>query len=38
MKDKALKFELIEASFRPEPELFPVTNSILNKERRQGQL
>ena len=21
-----------------EPELFPVTNSILNKERRQGQL
>ena len=34
MKDKALKFELIEASFRPEPELFPVTNS----ERRQGQL
>ena len=46
MKDKALKFELIEASFRPEPELFPVTQSILNKRptlretqaRRQGQL
>ena len=50
MKDKALKFEIIEASLRPEPELFPVTQSILDRRptlretqarqaaMRQGQL
>ena len=38
MKDKAMRWEIIISSFKPEPELFPITNSILNKERRQGQL
>ena len=46
LKDKAMRWEIIVSSFKPEPELFPVTNSILNKrptlretqERRQGQL
>ena len=46
MKDKALRMDIITSAFKPEPELFPVTNSILNKrptlretqERRQGQL
>jgi len=38
IKDKALRMDILTSSFKPEPELFPVTNSILNKERRQGQL
>ena len=43
MKDKALKFELIEASFKPEPELFPVRKTLADArarqaEQRQGQL
>ena len=32
IKDKALRWEIIVSSFKPEPELFPI------KERRQGQL
>ena len=32
MKDKAMRWEIIVSSFKPEPELFPI------KERRQGQL
>ena len=38
MKDQALRMDIIVSSFKPEPELFPITNEILNKERRQGQL
>jgi len=32
IKDKAMRWEIIVSSFKPEPELFPI------KERRQGQL
>ena len=32
IKDKAMRWEIIVNSFKPEPELFPL------KERRQGQL
>lgn len=32
MKDKAMRWEIIFSSFKPEPELFPL------RERRQGQL
>jgi hypothetical protein len=32
MKDKAMRWEIIVSSFKPEPELFPLN------ERRQGQL
>ena len=32
IKDKAMRWEIIVDSFKPEPELFPI------KERRQGQL
>ena len=32
MKDKAMRWEIIVSSFKPEPELFPI------HERRQGQL
>ena len=32
IKDKAMRWEIIVSSFKPEPELFPI------KERRQGEL
>ena len=32
LKDKAMRWEIIVSSFKPEPELFPI------KERRIGQL
>ena len=32
IKDKAMRWEIIVSSFKPEPELFPIN------ERRQGQL
>ena len=32
IKDKAMRWEIIVSSFKPEPELFPI------HERRQGQL
>ena len=32
MKDKAMRWEILVSSFKPEPELFPI------KERRQGHL
>jgi hypothetical protein len=32
IKEKAMRWEIIVSSFKPEPELFPI------KERRQGQL
>ena len=32
IKDKAMRWEILTSSFKPEPELFPL------RERRQGQL
>ena len=32
IKDKAMRWEIMTSSFKPEPELFPL------RERRQGQL
>lgn len=47
MKDKALRWEIMSSSFKPEPELFPVNDSRRASSRetqarqaamRQGQL
>ena len=43
MKDKAMRWEIIVSSFKPEPELFPVRQTLKEaRERqaatRQGQL
>ena len=38
IKENGMKWEIMTSSFKTEPELFPVTNSIIYKERRQGQL
>ena len=43
MKDKALKWEIMVSSFKPEPELFPVRQTLAEArarqaEHRQGQL
>jgi len=39
MKDKALKWEILSSSLKPEPELFPVRPTLRETQaRRQGQL
>ena len=43
MKDKAMRWEIIVSSFKPEPELFPVRQTLAEArarqaEQRQGQL
>ena len=43
MKDKAMRWEIIVSSFKPEPELFPVRQTLKDArdrqaEQRQGQL
>ena len=43
MKDKAMRWEIIVSSFKPEPELFPVRQTLSDArarqaEQRQGQL
>ena len=43
MKDKAMRWEIIVSSFKPEPELFPVRQTLADArarqaEQRQGQL
>ena len=43
MKDKALRMDIITSSFKPEPELFPVRQTLSDArarqaEQRQGQL
>ena len=43
MKDKAMRWEIIVISFKPEPELFPVRQTLADArarqaEQRQGQL
>ena len=43
MKDKAMRWEIIVSSFKPEPELFPVRQTLKEArarqaEQRQGQL
>ena len=39
MKDKAMRWEIIVSSFKPEPELFPLRPTLKETQaRRQGQL
>ena len=43
IKDKALRMDIIVSSFKPEPELFPVRQTLSDArarqaEQRQGQL
>ena len=43
MKDKAMRWEIIVSSFKPEPELFPVRQTLKDArdrqaEQRQGEL
>ena len=43
IKDKAMRWEIIVSSFKPEPELFPVRQTLSDArarqaEQRQGQL
>ena len=43
IKDKAMRWEIIISSFKPEPELFPVRQTLKDArarqaEQRQGQL
>jgi hypothetical protein len=39
MKDKAMRWEIIVSSFKPEPELFPLRPTLRETQaRRQGQL
>ena len=43
LKDKAMRWEIIVSSFKPEPELFPVRQTLSDArarqaEQRQGQL
>ena len=43
MKDKAMRWEIIISSFKPEPELFPVRQTLAEArarqaEQRQGEL
>ena len=43
MKDKAMRWEIIVSSFKPEPELFPVRQTLADArarqaEQRQGEL
>ena len=43
LKDKAMRWEIIVSSFKPEPELFPVRQTLAEArarqaEQRQGQL
>ena len=43
IKDKAMRWEIIVISFKPEPELFPVRQTLKDArarqaEQRQGQL
>ena len=43
IKDKAMRWEIIVSSFKPEPELFPVRQTLADArarqaEQRQGEL
>ena len=39
IKDKAMRWEILSSSFKPEPELFPVRPTLKETQaRRQGQL
>lgn len=39
LKDKAMRWEILRSSFKPEPELFPVRPTLRETQaRRQGQL
>ena len=36
MKDKAMRWEIIVSSFKPEPELFPVRQTLAEARARQA--
>ena len=39
IKDKAMRWEIIVSSFKPEPELFPIRPTLRDTQaRRQGEL
>ena len=43
LKDKAMRWEILSSSFKPEPELFPVRQTLADArarqaEQRQGEL
>ena len=38
MKDKAMRWEIIVSSFKPEPELFPVRQTLADARSRQASL
>ena len=38
MKDKAMRWEIIVSSFKPEPELFPVRQTLADARARQASL
>ena len=37
MKDKAMRWEIIVSSFKPEPELFPVRQTLKEARARQAE-
>ena len=38
MKDKAMRWEILSSSFKPEPELFPVRQTLADARSRQASL
>ena len=38
LKDKAMRWEIIVSSFKPEPELFPVRQTLADARSRQASL
>ena len=38
MKDKAMRWEIIVSSFKPEPELFPVRQTLNDARARQAEI
>lgn len=38
LKDKAMRWEILSSSFKPEPELFPVRQTLKDARARQASL
>ena len=38
LKDKAMRWEILKSSFKPEPELFPVRQTLADARSRQASL
>lgn len=38
LKDKAMRWEILKSSFKPEPELFPVRQTLADARARQASL